>query len=112
MKCIQTKPDDAACITGERQVRALRGAATAARAKLLASVAAKCGATVVSSTDLRGKTGLGYDGVGADCLVELGHAPRTSPTSPSHRPPLRVRSVAANTSPSRPAVGPIPALCA
>jgi hypothetical protein len=76
LKCIQTKPDDPACVTKARaKCAALRGAATAARAKLLASVQAKCGSTLLSATDLRGATGLGYVGLDGDCTGMLGHAP-------------------------------------
>jgi hypothetical protein len=73
-KCIQTKPDDDACIAkASAKCAALRGAATAARAKLLSSVQAKCGSPFVTSTDLRGPTGIGYDGFATDCTVALGH---------------------------------------
>ncbi len=76
LKCIQTKPDDAACVTkASAKCAALRGAATAARAKLLASVQAKCGSTLVSTDDLRAQTGLGYVGLDGDCTAELGHPP-------------------------------------
>src|SRR6185369_12047872 len=76
LKCVQTKPDDATCVPkASAKCAALRGAATAARAKFLATVAAKCGSTIVSTNDLRGVTGIGYAGLDSDCEAELGHAP-------------------------------------
>jgi hypothetical protein len=76
VKCIQTKPDDAACITkATAKCAKLENAAAAARAKLTAAVAAKCGTTLVGTTDFRGATGLGYETLDAECQLELGHAP-------------------------------------
>jgi hypothetical protein len=76
LKCVQTKPGDAGCVAkASAKCQALQGAAAAARAKLLAAVQSKCGGAIVSSTDLRGGTGLGYDALDDDCEVELGHAP-------------------------------------
>jgi hypothetical protein len=76
VKCIQTKPDDAACITkATAKCATLESAAAAARAKLSAAVAAKCGTSLVTTTDFRGATGLGYETLDAECQLELGHAP-------------------------------------
>jgi len=71
---VQTKPGDAACVTKAKgKCVALQGAAAAARAKLVSSVQAKCGGALVAPENLRGATGLGYDGLDADCATELGH---------------------------------------
>lgn len=76
VKCIQTKPGDAACITkATAKCATLENAAAAARAKLAAAVAAKCGTSLVTTTDFRGATGLGYETLDAECQLELGQAP-------------------------------------
>jgi hypothetical protein len=74
-KCIQTKPNDPACIAkAGAKCTALATAAAAARAKLLAAVAAKCGASLVSPENLMGATGLGYGS--SDCEAVLGDEPQ------------------------------------
>ena len=79
VKCIQTKPGDPACITkASAKCASLESSAAAARAKLTAAVAAKCGTSVVDTTDFRGATGLGYETFDAECQTELGHAPASA----------------------------------
>jgi hypothetical protein len=74
LECVQTKPGDAGCITkANAKCGALRAASTAARAKLLAAVQAKCAGSLVSAENLRGATGLGYATTDGDCATVLGH---------------------------------------
>lgn len=76
VKCIQTKPEDPACIAkATAKCGTLESAAAAARGKLAAALAGKCGTSLVTTTDFRGATGLGYETLDAECAIELGHAP-------------------------------------
>jgi hypothetical protein len=76
VKCIQLKADDPTCLPkAQTKCLGIQSTAAAARAKLAASIQGKCNGVLVSPTDLRGSTGLGYEHVDADCTAELGHAP-------------------------------------
>jgi hypothetical protein len=78
LKCIQTKSDDPACLPkATAKCTALQAAGTAARGKLTAAIAAKCGTALVGRDDFLGATGLGFADL-ADCAVELGHAPASA----------------------------------
>ncbi len=74
LKCVQTKPGDAACVAkAKAKCLSVRAALAAARAKLTSAVQTKCASSLVSPSDLQGPTGLGFDGIDAVCTSELGH---------------------------------------
>lgn len=76
LKCVQIKPNDPACVTkASAKCNALRNAGAAARTKLTAAVASKCGTAAVALADFRGATGLGFGALDDDCATELGHQP-------------------------------------
>jgi len=72
-RCLQLRPDDAACLDGaaERCVRAL-GTGARAEARGRAAVARRCGPDALDPADLLSASGLGYEDLAPLCEASFG----------------------------------------